>query len=154
MSVNSYMKPRLLSALAILVVLVVFAFGYGYFSGRVLLLRADTHTKIEVNGALVPGEMLVGRATAIITTREGRHHSYQLFFEGDTDSTGDMGFVVDCGTWVAPLLPILPETRGYPPCGKANALPDAWRWRLIDKGQSMQFNLEDHSVVAIRRSRY
>lgn len=154
MSVNSYMT-RLLRALAILLALVVLALVYGYFSGRVLFLSADTHAKIEVSGAAVPGEMLVGSATAIITTREaGRHHSYQLFFAGDTDSTGDMGFVVDCGTWVAPLLPVLPETRGYPPCGKANALPDAWRWRLIDKGESIQFNLPDHSVVVIRRSRY
>jgi hypothetical protein len=149
------MTPKLLRALAILLALVVLALGYGYFSGRVLFLSADTNAKIDVNGAPVPGEMLVGRATAVITTREaGKHHSYQLFFEGDTDSTGDMGFVVDCGAWVAPHLFVLPETRSYPPCRIPNDLAGARPWPLIGKGESMQFNLQDHSVVAIRRGRY
>jgi hypothetical protein len=94
-----------------------------------------------------------GGTTAVVTTRQaGKNHSYQLFFEGDTDATGDMGFVADCRPWVAPHLPFLPETRNYPPCKKLfGDVSGAGRWPLIDKGKSMQFVLKDQSIIKISR---
>ena len=75
-----------------------------------------------------------------------------MFFAGDTDSTGNMGFVVDCHEWVAPHLPFLLETRSYPPC---NMLPEdgpkPWGWPLIDKGNSMQFVTKDQATIGIKR---
>ena len=146
----------MLRVLAVVLALVSLAFGYCYVSGQVLLLSSDIHAKIELNGALVPGEILVGRTTAVVTVREtGKRHSYQLFFAGDTDLAGNMGFVVDCGAWVAPHLPVLPETRNYSPCRMAlHEASHAELWPLINKGSSMQFTLQDNSTVAISRSRY
>jgi hypothetical protein len=150
------MRPMLLRVITVVLALVALAFGYSYLSGRVLLLSSDIHAKIAVNGAPVPGEVLVGRTTAVVTIREaGKRHSYQLFFAGDTDFTGNMGFVVDCGAWVAPHFPVLTETRNYPPCRKGlHDASDAGWWPLINKGSSMQFTLQDHSIVAISRSGY
>ncbi len=112
--------------------------------------------KVAVNGAPVEWEVLVGRTTAVITIREaGTRHSYQLIFADDTDFIGNMGFVVDCDAWVAPNLPVLPETRNYPPRMKAlHDVSDAGQWPLINKGSSMQFTLQDHSIVAMNRSGY
>ena len=90
---------------------------YLYSSGKTSFLVLNRRATIGVNGALVQGELLEGHTAAITTIRDaGKKHSYALFFEGDTDFTGDMGFVVDCGEWVAPHLPLLPVTQNYPPC--------------------------------------
>ena len=150
---NSYVKTGWFFFVAFAVGFVVFVLGYCYFSDRLGFLTLNIHAKIEVNGATVPGEILEGRTTALVTTREsGKSHSYRLFFEGDTDFTGDMGFVVDCGPWVAPHLPFLPETRNYPPCkGFLEGASRTGRWPLIDKGKSMQFVLRDQSTVRINR---
>jgi hypothetical protein len=146
------MKKNWFFLAAFAVLLFAVPLGFLLSSGRVALVTLNTRAKIEVNGTLVPGEVLEGRTTAVVTTRDaGKSHSYQLFFEGDTDSTGDMGFVLDCNQWVAPHLPLLLETREYPPC--KNLPEDASqrrRWPLIDKGKSMQFVLRDRSVVTIR----
>ena len=65
-------------------------------SGTVGLLTLNRSARIEVNGTPVPGEMLEGTLTAIVTRRDsGKRHSYRLFFEGDTDSTGNTGWVID-----------------------------------------------------------
>lgn len=126
---------------------------YLYLSGRTSFLVLNSRARIEVKGALVQGELLEGRAAAIVTIREaGKKHSYLLFFEGDSDFTGDMGFVVDCGQWVAPHLPFLLVTRNYPPCRRVfDGASDPGRWPLIDKGKSMQFVLKDQSTVTIQR---
>jgi hypothetical protein len=147
------MKRKWLYLAAFALLLILVAFGFLLFSGRLGFLTLNTRAKIEMNGAPISGELLVGRATAIVTTRgPGKSHSYGLFFEGDTDFTEDMGSVVDCGGWVAPNLPVLPETRNYPPC--KNPFEDAYRarrWPLIDKGRFMQFVLKDQSTIRIHR---
>ena len=144
-------KWRSLVALASLVIALVL--GFLIFSRRLAFFTLNTRAKIEVNGVPVNGELLEGGANAIVTTRgPGKSHSYRLFFAGDTDFTGDMGSVVDCNQWVAPRVPVLPETRNYPPC--KNPLEDGSRarwWPLIDKGKDMQFVLEDQSTIRIRR---
>ena len=85
--------------------LVALGLGYCYTSGRLEFLTLDNHAKIDLNGAPVQGHFLEGHrhTTALVTISEaGKEQTYQLFFEGDTDRTGDMGSVSDCGTWVAP----------------------------------------------------
>ena len=144
------MRIRWLLLLAFAIGSVVLILGYCYFSGRLRFLTLNTHAKIELNGVRVRGEILEGHTTALVTTREaGKRHSCKLFFEGDTDLTGDMGFVVDCGPWVAPHLPVLPETRNYPPCN--GSLEYGKRWPLIDEGKSMRFVLWDQAIVRIKR---
>jgi hypothetical protein len=122
-------------------------------SGKIAFLSLERHRTIRVNGTPVPGEILGNKFTAIVTRRdEGKQHSYQLFFEGDTDFTGDMGFIVDCGQWVAPQVPLLVETSNYPPCKRLlGAVSDTGRWPLIDKGKSMQFALKDQTILTISR---
>jgi hypothetical protein len=147
------MKKKWLLLGALAMVLLALSLAYVHFSGRLSFLTLNTQATIELNGAPVQGEMLDGRTTAVVTIREaGMRHSYQLFFEGDTDFTGDMGFVVDCGPWVAPHLPLLPETRNYPPCQKLlQKASQVARWPLIDKGKSMLFVLQDQSTIRVSR---
>ena len=72
------------------VVVVAFAVAWLLLSGRVGYLTLDRRLKVEINGVPVDGEILSNRTTAIVTRRDaGNKHSYQLFFEGDMDSTGD-----------------------------------------------------------------
>lgn len=148
------MKTRLLLFVAAATGLLVLVLGYCYFSGRLRFLTLNIHARIELNGAPVQGEILVGQGSALVTTREpGKAHSYQLFFEGDTDFTEDMGFVVDCSPWVAPHLPVLPQTRNYPPCTSfRDSVSRTKRWPLMDEGKSMRFALRDQSIVRIRRN--
>lgn len=126
---------------------------YLYLSGRTSFLVLNSRATIGVKGALVQGELREGHAAAIVTMREaGKKHSYALFFEGDTDFTGDMGFVVDCGQWVATHLPLSLVTRNYPPCRRVfGGASDPGRLPLIDKGKSMQFVLKDQSTITIQR---
>jgi hypothetical protein len=138
-----------LSALTVIVIAVLVA--WLGFSGRVAYLTLDRRLTIEVNGTPVEGEILRNRVAAIVTRRDaGKKHSYQLLFEGDTDFTGDMGSVVDCHEWVAPHLPLLLETRSYPPCKR---LPEdeleLRRWPLIWQGNSMQFVTKDHTTISV-----
>jgi len=86
--------------------------GFLLVSNRVAFLTVNTRARIELNGAPVAGEILENHVNAVVTTRIGNNaHSYRLFFEGDTDFTGDMGSVVDCKKWAAPRVPVLLETR-------------------------------------------
>ena len=145
------MVKRGFALAAIILIAVALAVAWMVRSGKVAFLSLDRHSTIRVNGMPVPGEILGNKFTAIVIRREGvKQHSYQLFFEGDTDSTGDMGFIVDCGQWVAPHLPLLSETSNYPPCKKLfGYLSDTGRWPLIDKGKSMQFVLKDQTTITI-----
>ena len=122
-----------------------------FVSCKVACLTLDKRLAIEVNGTPVKGEVLGNRFTAVVTRRDaGKKHSYQLFFEGDTDFTGDMGQVVDCHEWVAPHLPFLFETRDYPPCKRRQEDgPTYKRWLLISRGKSMQFVTKDHSTLSV-----
>lgn len=148
------MRLKLLPAISIVLALIILLSAYCIESGRAVLLNADTHAKITVNGAPVSGEVFLAHTTGIVSVGESSNrHSFRLYFAGDTDSTGNMGFVVDCGAWVAPRLPVLLETHEYPPCGKAQHDAMTGNWPLIDKGLVMQFVLQDHSIVAISRSR-
>jgi hypothetical protein len=143
------MKKRwlLLSALTVLVIALVV--WWLFFSGRVAYLTLDRRLKVAVNGVPVDGEILGNRVTAIVTRRDaGNEHSYQLLFEGDVDSTGDMGSVIDCHEWVAPHLPLLLETRSYPPC-KRLADDGVQRWSLILRRKSMQFVTKDNSTISV-----
>ena len=120
-------------------------------SGRVAYLTLDKRLKVEINGVPVDGEILTNRTTAIVTRRDtGKKHSYLLFFEGDVDSTGDTGSVVDCHEWVAPHFPFLVETRTYPPC---KALPSDGpvlrRWPLVVRGNSLQFVTKDNAMLSV-----
>jgi len=140
--------------LAFLIFLVCsLSWAYLFCSGKVGYLVLNRRVTIEVNGAPVQGEMLEGRATAIVTRRDaGKEHSYRLFFAGDTDTTGDIGFVVDCHRWLAPHSSFLLETRRYPPCDAR--LEDGfkpWGWPLIDKSNSMLFVTNDRSTIRINR---
>ncbi|SRR6266849_3530790 len=141
---------RLLVALfAFLFVVVVCV--YLRSSGAVALLTLRRGATIEVNGAPVPGEMLEGRLTAIVTRRDRKkRHSYRLFFEGDTDSTGDMGWVIDCHAWVAPRLPLLLEVADYPPCNILSE--DVYRdrrWPLFRRGHFIEFVTSNRSTIRI-----
>ncbi len=131
--------------------LVVAVCVYLRSSGTVALLTLNKRVTIEVNGAPVPGEMLKGTRTAIVTRRDsGKRHSYRLFFEGDTDSTGDTGWVIDCHAWVAPRLPFLLEVANYPPCNilSEDVYKDR-RWPLFRRGHFIEFVTNDGSTIRI-----
>ncbi len=139
----------LLFALTVLVI--TSAVAWLALSRRVVYLSLDRRLKIEVNVTPVQGEIFRNRVTAIVTRRDaGKKHSYQLFFEGDIDFTGDMGSVVDCHEWVAPRLPFLLETRNYPPCKRlAEDELALRRWPLIWQRNSMQFVTKDRSTISV-----
>ena len=136
---------------AITVLVIAMATGWLFLSGRVAYFTLDRRLRIEVNGVPVEGEILGNRVSAIVTRRDaGKKHSYQLFYEGDVDLTGDMGSVADCHRWVAPHFPFLLQTRSYPPCKR---LPEdelgLRRWPLMVRGHSMQFVTKDHSTISV-----
>jgi hypothetical protein len=145
------MPRRWLLLPSAVVLLIASAFAWLGFSSRVAYLTLDRHLKIEVNGVRVDGEVLRNRVTAVVTRRDaGQKHSYQLFFEGDIDSTGDTGSVIDCHEWVAPRFPFLLETRSYPPCKHLpDDRPGLRRWPVIVRGNSMQFVTKDNSTVSV-----
>ncbi len=139
----------LLSALTVLVI--ALAMGWLVLSRRVAYFTLERRLRIEVDGVPVEGEILGNRFSAIVTRRDaGKKHSYQLFYEGDVDFTGDMGFVADCHRWVAPHFSFLLQTRSYPPCKR---LPEdelgLRRWPLMVRGHSMQFVTKDHSTISV-----
>ena len=142
-------KWVLLAALAILLA----TLGYFYLSGRLEFLILDTRASFEKNDKPVRGEILRGHATAVVTIRnDGTAHSFLLFFAGDTDQMGDVGVALDCRRWVAPHLPLLFETRNYPPCGDPlEHMSQGQRIRLINKGESIFFVLPDQSTIRISR---
>lgn len=140
--------------LGILILVVLSFLGtYLYYSSRIDYLTVARHSIIEVNGAPLKGELLEGRAAAVLTTRrEGEQHSYELLFAGDTDMNGNMGFVFDCHQWVAPRLPVLFKTQNYPPCRR---LPgdagERLAWPLMNVDKSMQFVTKDGATIKITR---
>ena len=139
-------KRRFLLA-ALTVFLIALAIGWLALPSRVAYFTLDKRLRIELNGVPVQGEILGNRFSAIVTIRDvGKKHSYQLFYAGDVDMTGDMGFVVDCRQWVAPHFPLLLQTRNYPPCKR---LPEDEYWSLLSRGHSMQFVTKDHSTISI-----
>jgi hypothetical protein len=139
-------KRRFLLALAAL--LVALAIGWLVLSNSVAYFTLDKRLRIEVNGVPVEGEILGNRFSAMVTIRDaGKKHSYQLFYAGDVDKTGDMGEVVDCRQWVAPHFPLLLlQTRNYPPC---KSLPEDEYRSLMLRGHSMQFVTKDHSTISV-----
>lgn len=149
-SVSSMTKRWILLSVVTIMV-IAFVAAWLCFSGGVACLTLDRRLEIEVNGVPAQGEVLRNRVTAIVTIRKaGEKHSYELFFEGDTDLTGDMGSVVDCHEWVAPRSPLLLETRNYPPCKRLRKDETALhRWPLIRRGNSMQFVTNDHSTISL-----
>jgi hypothetical protein len=129
--------------------LIALAIGWLVLPSRVEYLTLDRRLRIEVNGVPVEGELLGNRFSAIVTIRDaGKKHSYQLFYAGDVDMTGDMGFVVDCRQWVAPHFPMLLQTRNYPPCTR---LPGDEYCSLLRREHSMQFVTKDHSTISVVR---
>jgi len=138
--------------IVLVLLLVCCLWAYLFYSGRASYFVLNKRATIYVNGKSVPGEMLQGRATAIVTRRDvGNEHSYYLFFAGDVDQVGDMGTVVDCNEGVAPRFPLLLETRRYPPCkGIAEDGTYHWRWPLIYKGGSMEFVTGDQTIITIK----
>jgi len=139
-------KRRFLLA-ALTVFLIALAIGWLVLPSRVAYFTLDKRLRIELNGVPVQGEILGNRFSAIVTIRDvGKKHSYQLFYAGDVDMTGDMGFVVDCCQWVAPHFPLLLQTRNYPPCKR---LPEHEYWSLLSRGHSMQFVTKDHFAISV-----
>jgi len=139
----------LLFALTILVI--VSAIGWLVLSRRVAYFTLERRLRIEVDGVPAEGEILSNRFSAIVTRRDaGKKHSYQLFYEGDVDFTGDIGSVADCDQWVAPHFPFLLQTRTYPPCERLTEDERGLRrWPLMVRGHSMQFVTKDHSTISI-----
>jgi hypothetical protein len=121
--------------------------------GRFDFLHRTTDWHVAVNGVTVDGEVLVGRAFAIVTRRDrGKEHSYLLFYEGDVDQTGDIGRVIDCREWIAPRLPILIETLTYPNCNmRSHNNVNTHRMSLVAKDGSPQFLTQDGDVISIRK---
>jgi hypothetical protein len=118
-------------------------------SGRVAYLILDRRYRIEVNGVPVKGDILQNSVSAIVTIRDaGKKHSYQLYYEGDVDLSGDMGFVADCREWVAPHFPLLLQTRSYPPCTGFFS-PAVRRWPLVLRRHSMQFVAANQSTISV-----
>jgi hypothetical protein len=149
------MKRILLFLTGLLLVVVAAGIALAFLerTGKAVLLVLDRHAAVEANGVPVPGEMLVGTATAIVTRRDpGKEHSYLLFFAGDVDSKGDMGDVVDCHKWVAPHLPVLLVTRDYPPCVAISGDGAGSRRRplMVQVAGGMQFVAEDQSIIRVR----
>jgi hypothetical protein len=148
-------KALIAVVLAVLSILGAIAFLRSY--NAVSFLTRNRRATIEVNGAPVQGDVLEGRLTAIVTTRDGgKDHSYRLFFEGDTDSTGDTGFVIDCHGWLAPRLPFLLEVANYPPCNilSEDVYKDR-RWPIFRRGKFIEFVTNDQSTIRIgQRSRW
>ena len=145
------MKRKGLFTVALVVLSVFAAYAFLRSYNAVAFLIRNRNTTIEVDGAMVQGEILNGRLTAIVTRRDaGKVHSYRLFFEGDTDSSRDTGFVIDCHAWVAPRLPFLLEAANYPPCNilSEDVYKDR-RWPLFRRGQSIEFVTDDLSTIRI-----
>jgi hypothetical protein len=144
---------RRFAVIAATICLLAVAAFYFYLTGRIDLLHRRPHWTVEVNGAAIDGEVLAGRVSAVVTRRDkGKEHSYLLFYAGDVDQTGDIGQVIDCQNWIAPNLPILIETGGYPKCKvqpKDNA--SSWRMSLTTKDASEQFVTTDRNVISIIR---
>ena len=146
------MKNKFLLTSVFGVMLSVFLVAYFWHSGRLSYLVLHRHSIIELNGSPVPGDLLEGPATTLLTIRTtGKEHSYLLLFEGDTDRNGDMGSVRDCASWLAPRVPFLPRTKGYPPWESFSGNTPQSRWPVLDKGRSMEFTLRDLSRIDIRR---
>jgi hypothetical protein len=127
------------------------AASYAYVSGRFDLLNRTGHYTVEVNGAAVRADVLVGRASAVVTRRDkGNIHSYLLLYAGDVDGTGDMGQVIDCGDWIAPRLPILIQTNSYPNCNVRSVRAGASRMSLTSKGRAQMFTIREQNVISIK----
>jgi hypothetical protein len=142
-------KGPLAVALVALFAFAAFAFLRSY--NAVALLTRNKSATIEVDGARVQGEILDGKLTAIVTRRDpGKVHSYRLFFKGNTDPTGEAGFVIDCHAWVAPRLPFLPEVANYPPCNilSEDVYKDR-RWTLFRRGPFIEFGTDKLSTIRI-----
>jgi hypothetical protein len=150
---NSVMRRFILTVPVSLGLLFVWA--WLFYSGRASYFILSRGATFTVNGAPVPGQVLRGRATAIVTTREaGKEHSYQVWFAGDTDFTGNMGNVIDCHEWVAPRLPILLETRNYPPCmARTEDGPESSGWPLMDRENGMQFVTKNGQTITLTLAR-
>jgi hypothetical protein len=143
---------------AILFLLLASFGSYLFLSRKVGYLILNRHATIEVNGTPVPGEMIEGQMIAVVTRRDGgREHSYELFFAGDADPTGDMGAVIDCHDWLAPRVPFLLVTRRYPPCNglregrpMQKGKPYCRRISIIARDYPIQFTTEDQTTIGIR----
>lgn len=145
------MKKKRLFLVALVLLCILAAGAFLRHFNAVGLLARNRNATIEVNGAPVQGEVLEGWLTTIVTRRDGgKAHSYRLFFEGDTDSTGDTGFVIDCHAWAAPRLPFLLEIANYPPCNilSEDVYKDR-RWTLLRRGQFIEFGTSDLSTIRI-----
>jgi len=147
------------SALAVFTILsILFAIAYPYYSRQALYLTLKRNAVVEVNGVIVPGEILGGRHLLLLTRRDaGKEHSYFLVLEGDIDSEGDMGAAIDCHSWVAPRLPILVVvTQNYPECtGTPSITPGRCRRVSVKAmhGLPYAFETPEHDIIGIRTNR-
>jgi hypothetical protein len=144
---------RRFALISVTMCLLAGALFYFYLTGRFALLRRTPDWNVVVNGVTVDGEVLAGRAFAVVTRRDkGKEHSYLLFYEGDVDQTGDMGRVIDCRKWIAPRLPILIETGTYPNCKmRSHDNANTVRMPLMAKDGAPQFLTTDGDAISIRK---
>jgi hypothetical protein len=143
-------KKRIVFLLSVLISITAVCIYVGTSTEFALLKKSQV--AVEVNGTRVSGDMFEGTRHAIVTRRDARkQHSYRLFFEVDTDASGDTGFVVDCPNWVAPGFPVLLETSSYPPCPIPSQEEGPYgRWRLVRSGQYLQFVTPSRETFKIR----
>jgi hypothetical protein len=144
---------RRLALIGVTICLLTAAVSYLHLTGRFAFLRRATDWNVAVNGVTVDGEVLAGRAFAVVTRRDkGQEHSYLLFYEGDVDQTGNMGRVIDCRKWIAPRLPILIETGSYPNCKvRSHDNANTFRMSLMSKDGIPQFLTTDGDVISLRK---
>ena len=115
---------------------------------KIVTLTRNSQVTIEVDGKRVQGDMLAGRYTAILTTRDAEKvHSYQFLYAGDVDRGGDIGLVLDCGSWVAPRLPFLIASDRYPPCSRYHRKQGSRS--LLQRNGGMQFVTDSGSTVKL-----
>jgi hypothetical protein len=112
---NRIVKARTRIVGILFAFLLLFAATYYWLSTRLLVLTSNRTAKVEIRGAPVAADVLDGTLTTLVTMQKSNgRHSYLLILEGDTDSTGDTGSVVDCHEWASPRIPLLLMSTNHP----------------------------------------
>jgi len=125
-----------------------------YLNGKLDFLLRLRRITVEVNGVAVDGDVYGHRFVSVVTRRDpGKQHSYLLSSAGDIDPAGNLGSVTDCHDWVAPRLPLLIQTRSYPPClVRPDEAKRRWIWTLTPYPHGVKFVTPEHETIVIREA--